>query len=206
MTPVTKKRIRKKKCIVKDHTKPCKKKTNIISPLRRKKECKRVILIKKKYKRVVCPQVEINVIALSGKKGPRGEQGTQGPTGAQGSQGPTGAQGTQGPTGPPGSVVLPNIIILPSAQRYFYNVLSDTQSLVTIPANEFTNDEGTFITAFPDMGQNSYSNLYINGILQVNSLYSFNENALTININNQTIFSGTPIILEIIQFFAQVIS
>lgn len=82
---------------------------------------------------------------------------------------------------------------------------SDTQSLVIIPVNEFTNDEGSFITKFTDYGQNSYSNLYINGILQESSIYSLNESALTINLNNQTLYSGTPVILEIVRFSAQII-
>jgi hypothetical protein len=205
MTPVKSKPLLKKQCIVKTRTvsgtyklklknsntgrrKDCNKKIINVCPLRRKKERKKGILIRKYIKRVACPQPEINVIA------------------PQGIQGLPGSQGIQGPLGPPGPVVIPDIIILPSVQRYFYIVTSDTQSFVTIPAYEFTNDEGTFITAFTDNGQNSYSNLYINGILQEGSLYSLNKSALTIDFNNQIIYSGTPIILEIIQFFAQVAS
>ncbi|ANY70860.1 hypothetical protein BBD42_19865 [Paenibacillus sp. BIHB 4019] len=139
-----------------------------------------------------------------GIQGPPGSQGTQGCPGPQGAQGPSGSQGPPGPQGPSGPAILPNIIIVPSAQRYFYIVASDIQFHVTIPAKEFTNDEGALTTAFTGIGQNSYSNLYINGILQEGSIYSLNESALNINLNNQTIFLGTPIILEIIQFFAQV--
>ncbi|KQO17779.1 DUF4183 domain-containing protein [Paenibacillus sp. Leaf72] len=259
MTSVTRKPARNKKCIVKKKNiritdkrklkssntgrkKDFKKKTVIVCPLRRKKERKKFILSRKKFKRVACTQPENIIIApgdiqgppgsqgtqgSSGSQGPQGSSGSQGPQGPSGSQGPQGPpglqgiqgpqgpgsqgiqgspglQGPQGPPGPPGPVVLPDIIILPSAQRYFYIVTSDIQSSVTIPAKEFTNDEGTLITAFTGIGQNSYSNLYINGILQEGSIYSLNESALNINLNNQTIFLGTPIILEIIQFFAQV--
>jgi hypothetical protein len=205
MTPVRSKPLLKKKCIVKTRTirgtyklklknsntgrrKACKKKKINVCSLRRKKECKKRILFRKKIKRGACPQPEINVTAL------------------QGIQGPPGSQGIQGPPGPPGPVVIPDIIILPSAQRYFYIVTSDAQSPLTIPASEFTNDDGVFITEFTDYGQNSYSNLYINGILQEGSLYSLSNSDLTINFNGQIIYSGTPIILEIIQFVSQVAS
>ncbi|GGA00556.1 hypothetical protein GCM10008018_53580 [Paenibacillus marchantiophytorum] len=190
--PLTRKHVCKKSNS--DGRKDCKKKTITVCPLPRKKGRKKMIVICKKNKRVACPSPKINVTA------PQGIQGPQGLLGLQGVQGPL---GIQGPPGLPGPSIIPEIIIVPSAQRYFYTIISDTQSLVTIPANEFTNDEGRFISAFIEVGQNSYSNLYINGMLQEGSLYSLNTNALTISANNQTIFSGTPIILEIIQFFAQ---
>ncbi|MFC5649552.1 DUF4183 domain-containing protein [Paenibacillus solisilvae] len=167
--------------------KDCIKKTIMVCPPKRRKKCSKVILNKKKCKRA-CVRPQINVSA------------------PQGIPGPAGPQGIQGPPGPPGPVFVPNIVILPIAQRYFYLATSDIQSLVTIPAQEFMNDEGTLITAFTTNGPNSYSNLYINGILQEGSLYDLNESALTIHVNNQTIFSGTPIILESIQFFARLTS
>lgn len=142
---------------------------------------------------------------IQGIQGSPGTLGTQGPQGLQGPEGPEGPQGPQGPQGPAGTVIIPDINILPAAQRYFYTMASDTQTPVVIPANVFINDEGAFITVFPDNGQNSYSNLYINGVLQEGSAYSFDENALTIAINNQTIFSGTPIILEVVSFLFQII-
>lgn len=112
--------------------------------------------------------------------------------------------GPRGPAGPPGQVIIPNIIIIPNDQRYFYSTTSDIQTLVVIPANQFTNDNGAVTSTFGDLGLTSYSNLYINGILQESSLYSVSESALTINLVNQTIYSDTPIILEIVRFSAQI--
>ncbi|KRF13357.1 DUF4183 domain-containing protein [Paenibacillus sp. Soil787] len=172
-------------CSKNGRRKHCKKKTIIICPLKKRKKHKKVIIFKRKLK----------------VTGLQGMQGMQGPPGPKGTQGPS---GLQGPPGATGLVIIPDIIILPTAQRYFYIMNSDTQSLVSIPANEFTNDEGTFITQFTDYGQNSYSNLYINGILQESSIYCVNESALTINLNNQTLYSGTPIILETVRFLAQI--
>ncbi|NOU85764.1 DUF4183 domain-containing protein [Paenibacillus sp. LMG 31460] len=176
-------------CSKNGRTKHCKKKTFTVCPQKRRKKHKKVIIFKRKPK----------VTGLQGMQGPPGPQGNKGPPGLQG------IQGIPGPPGPPGLVIIPDIIILPTAQRYFYIMNSDTQSLVIIPVNEFTNDEGSFITKFTDYGQNSYSNLYINGILQESSIYSLNESALTINLNNQTLYSGTPVILEIVRFSAQII-
>ncbi len=109
------------------------------------------------------------------------------------------------PPGPPGPVIIPNIIVMPTVQRYFYIANSDIQAPASIPASQFTNDDGELAAKFPDLGQNSYSNLYINGMLQEGSLYSISTSVLTINPKGTTIFSGTPIALEIVQFSARII-
>jgi hypothetical protein len=56
------------------------------------------------------------------------------------------------------------------------------------------------------MNQNSYSNLYVNGILQAGSFYSVSTSALTIHPEDEIIVAGIPIILEVVQFFAQITS
>jgi hypothetical protein len=101
--------------------------------------------------------------------------------------------------GSPGSVM-----ITPTVQRYFYVTNLDIQAAEEIPADQFRNDDGESTTEFPSLGQNSYSNLYVNGLLQEGSLYSVSTSALTINPSGSIIFSGTPITLEIVQFFAQI--
>ncbi|WP_169081741.1 DUF4183 domain-containing protein [Paenibacillus sp. PL91] len=187
--------------------KKCKKKTIAACPLKRKKKYKKIIIFKKgpkdtNYQGVQGPPGPQGMQGLGtqGIQGPLGEQGEQG---EQGIQGAPGIQGSQGPRGSTGAVTIPDIIILPTAQRYFYMMSSDAQSQVTIPADAFTNDEGAIVTEFSDIGQNSYSNLYINGILQEGSIYQLTENAVSIHFNNQTLFSGTPIIIEIVSFSAK---
>jgi hypothetical protein len=173
MTPVTRKHVRKKKCIVK--------KKNI-----RKKGRKKVILIRKKYYRSAYPQPEINVNA------PQGTQGSQGP------------QGIQGPQGLPGSFIIPHASIMLTAKRYFYIVSSDITLPADIPANQFTNDDGESVVEFTDSDQNSYVNLYINGIMQAGDSYRISTNALTIKADQDTIFAGTPIIIETVQSSVQI--
>jgi hypothetical protein len=213
VTSATKTNERKNECIVKKKSirvsselklkssnagrrKDCTKKTITVCPQKRKKECKKVIVIRKKIVRVACPQPKIKVTA---------PQGIQGPSGPQGIQGPSGPQGIQGPAGPPGPVIIPDFIILPTAQRYFYIANSDIALPTVIPANQFTNDDGESIVEFSDFDQNSYTNLYINGIMQAGSSYSISTNALIINDDQATIFAGTPIILETVRFSVQII-
>jgi hypothetical protein len=207
--PVTSKPLLKKKCIVKvkkrkirgtseselklrnsntGRRKDCKKKTNMVCPQRRKKERKKVILIRKIIKREACPQPE-------GFRGPRGFKGPQGATE------PAGPQGEQGPPGP-----LPDITIIPMVNRYYYITSSDlvVSGPVAISANLFTDDAGNLITNFSGLGPNSYNNLFINGILQEGNAYSVSPNTLTLNLQGNTVYSGTPITLETIQFFALV--
>jgi len=172
-----------------------KKKTIRICPMKRKKKHKKIINFKKRP----------HAVNQHNSQEIRGPQGSQGSSGAQGLQGAQGPQGPQGPQGESGSIIVPSIIILPAAQRFFYKMTSDAESQLTIPADDFTNDEGAFITAFVGNGPNSYSNLYINGILQAGGLYIINENNLNISLDNQTIYSGTPIVLETVTFSAIVV-
>jgi hypothetical protein len=134
-------------------------------------------------------------------RGPRGPAGPQGPAGTDGATGSAGPQGEQGPPGP-----LPNITIIPMVNRYYYITSSDlvVSGPVAISANLFTDDAGNLITDFSGLGPNSYNNLFINGILQEGNAYSVSPNTLTLNLQGNTVYSGTPITLETIQFFALV--
>jgi hypothetical protein len=178
MSSITRKHVRKKKCIVKKKNIHCKK----------KKECKKVTSIRKKMKRrVAYPRPELSVIA---------------------SQGPQGLQGLQGPQGPPGPIMIPQASILLTAKRYFYIASSDITLPSDLPANQFTNDDGESIAEFTDFEQNSYANLFINGIMQVGSSYRVSTSALAITDDhgiNETIYAGTPIILETVRCSVQIL-
>ncbi len=134
-----------------------------------------------------------------GIPGPTGAQGIPGSTGAQGVTGPTGAQGITGPTGP--APDISNVEIVPRAERYFYFTPDPIESSVTIMADQFSVDgvQGAFQRFH--VGSNSYANLYINGMLQERTLFSLTPSSLTIHLSEgETISSGTPIIVEIVQF------
>ncbi len=135
----------------------------------------------------------------TGAPGPTGAQGVTGPTGAQGVTGPTGAQGITGPTGP--APDISNIEIVPMAERYFYFTPDPIESSVTIMADQFSVDGVQGASQRFHVGSNSYANLYINGMLQEKTLFSLTPSSLTIHLGEgETISSGTPIIVEIVQF------
>ncbi|WP_082825244.1 DUF4183 domain-containing protein [Paenibacillus jamilae] len=134
-----------------------------------------------------------------GMPGPPGAQGIPGPSGAQGVTGPTGAQGITGPTGP--APDISNIEIVPTAERYFYFTPDPIESSVTIMADQFSVDGVQGPSQRFHVGSNSYANLYINGMLQERTLFSLTPSSLMIHLGEgETISSGTPIIVEIVQF------
>ncbi|WP_051128192.1 DUF4183 domain-containing protein [Paenibacillus sp. HW567] len=73
-----------------------------------------------------------------------------------------------------------------------------------IPANQFTDDNGNPVVSFPVLDVNGYNDLYINGMLQEGNTYSVGATALNFSPGGGVIYSGTPIILQFLQFFAMV--
>ncbi|MFC7559547.1 DUF4183 domain-containing protein [Paenibacillus farraposensis] len=135
----------------------------------------------------------------AGLQGIPGSTGLRGPTGAQGITGPTGPQGVTGPSGP--APDISDIEIIPTSERYFYTAPDDIESSVTIRADQFSADgvHEDFQRFY--VGPNSYANLYINGMIQESTLYSLTLASLTIHLSQgESILSGTPIIVEIVQF------
>lgn len=146
---------------------------------------------------------------VPGLPGERGEPGSTGERGAPGFQGETGPAGAPGPSGVPDSASptrpqgeLPGIAILPSVYRYFYLAPANITGTVLIPAAEFTDDEGILVTEFKGIGRNSYSNIYINGVLQEGRLYSLTTAALTLILERDTVLARSPIIIENVAFVA----
>lgn len=152
---------------------------------------------------------------LTGAQGPQGNpgahgaHGTQGPAGLQGPPGPQGPQGPQGPPGPqgiPGSAIIPQIVVQPILERYFY-ITTASVSLdqpFVISADQFTDDSGAPVTSIMEVTPNGYSRLYINGIVQVNYIYSVSSEALTITSPGDFLLAGTPVLLEVLRFNAAV--
>jgi hypothetical protein len=98
--------------------------------------------------------------------------------------------------------------IIPTVNRFFFIPTTDLHlnNPQTIPANQFINDSGNPVTSFPDLDHSSYLNLYINGILQEGGLYRLSTDALTIAPTGDSIYAGTSIIIETVQFSLQLIS
>ena len=97
----------------------------------------------------------------------------------------------------------PSIGVEPKVRRYFFVAPDDIhlsgESIVLYP-DQFVDDKGETVAKFVDFGQEGYFNLYVNGALQEGKLYQANSDALTILPTGQTIYKGTPIILESVGF------
>ncbi|PYI53481.1 DUF4183 domain-containing protein [Paenibacillus flagellatus] len=78
----------------------------------------------------------------------------------------------------------------------------DLTAPVVLPASEFTNDDGAEVASFPTLGPFSYTNLYVNGMMQGGGSFRATPTALTLNAGDGTIMAGTPIVLEVMNFTA----
>lgn len=154
----------------------------------------------------VGPQGDRGTPGPEGSQGPQGLQGPEGPQGLQGVQGPQGLQGEQGiqgprgPQGPPGSS---DITIVPRVYRYFYIPDTELAALTVVEASQFTNDVGEPVEAIEGLSLNSYSRLFVNGMLQESRLYSIDPSALTLRLGLDMILAGTPIIIENVELNVQ---
>lgn len=104
-------------------------------------------------------------------------------------------------------MVIPGVVVTPLAQRYFY-ITEAAVALdppLVIPADQFTDDDGTPATQLMDVTDSGYSNLFINGVIQEGRIYDVGSNALTIHSPGDVLLAGTPVILQVIQLDAQVV-
>ncbi len=102
-------------------------------------------------------------------------------------------------------IIIPEVRIIPTVKRYFYVATANIvlTNGATIPATQFTNDDGSPTTEFMSFSPNGYADLFINAVMQEGGMYVVNTNSLTINPTTGTIFRGTPIILELLTFSAE---
>ncbi|GIP16921.1 hypothetical protein J40TS1_25630 [Paenibacillus montaniterrae] len=96
------------------------------------------------------------------------------------------------------------IEIRPKVKRYFYITPTNielTEDGYVISPKQCMNDRGNAAESFCNFGKAGYFNLYINGVMQGGSLYKVNSRRLALTATGQTIYEGTPIILESIGFY-----
>lgn len=141
----------------------------------------------------------------AGPMGPAGASGAAGPVGPAGAQGTPGAVGPAGPEGPPGPPGPPvgEIVVSSAVFRYFYAPPADLTGTVNIPATQFTDDEGNTPFTFAGTGAGTYANLFINGMLQEGRLFTLEPAALTLELGQDMIGAGAPIIVENVLITAQ---
>lgn len=107
------------------------------------------------------------------------------------------------------SAMQNKIVVAPEISRFFYELDKNIgeATILKINAEDFLDDSGNKINLLPALNMmNSYFNVYINGILQMDEIFSYTSGEqgvgnLLISIPNGTeIELGTPIILEVVNF------
>jgi Domain of unknown function (DUF4183) len=97
----------------------------------------------------------------------------------------------------------------PNSTRFFYTTTGDLTgpTSLAIDAADFFDDTGAAVTTLPTLNtNNSYFNVFINGILQMEDLSTYvpggtGVGSLTITVpTGSDIISGSPVVLEIINF------
>ncbi|WP_274363662.1 DUF4183 domain-containing protein [Paenibacillus thermotolerans] len=99
---------------------------------------------------------------------------------------------------------------VPTPEKFFYVTASTTGAgtTLTIDAASFFDDSGAAVTALPVLAtDNSMFNVYINGVLQMQGISTYTPGATTVGslaiavpAGGDSIPSGTPIVLEVINF------
>ncbi|MGG1328256.1 DUF4183 domain-containing protein [Bacillus tropicus] len=98
----------------------------------------------------------------------------------------------------------------PVNSRFFHVTAAPTTAgnTLTIDAASFFQDDGSAVTTLPALAaNNSYFNVYVNGVLQMEGISAYTAGAtgvgsltITVPAGADNILTGTPVILEIVQF------
>ncbi|PHG57685.1 DUF4183 domain-containing protein [Bacillus toyonensis] len=98
----------------------------------------------------------------------------------------------------------------PESLRFFYVSIAPTTAgnTLTIDAADFFQDDGTSATTLPPLPtDNSYVNVFVNGVLQMGDISVYTPGAtgigslaITVPVGADDLITGTPIVLEIVQF------
>jgi len=98
----------------------------------------------------------------------------------------------------------------PDDSRFFYVTTAPTTAgnTLTIDAASFFQDDGTAVTTLPTLAtNNSYFNVYVNGVLQMEGISTYTPGAtgvgslaIAVPVGADTLLTDTPVVLEIVQF------
>lgn len=98
----------------------------------------------------------------------------------------------------------------PNVTSFFHVTAADVEptNTLTIETNQFFSDDGLEATELPELTEdNSYYQVYVNGVLQMTELSTYTPGAvgvgsLTISVteDSTTLLEGTPIVLKVVNF------
>ena len=103
----------------------------------------------------------------------------------------------------------------PTVARYFHEVPETINEVTThkINASDFLTDQGEIAQSLPVLNlNNSYFNVYINGVLQMDENFSYTAGedgigSLLFSLpDDSEIPKGTPIIMETVNFHPEIVS
>lgn len=103
----------------------------------------------------------------------------------------------------------------PTVARYFHEVPETISEVTThkINVSDFLDDQGQIAQSLPVLNlNNSYFNVYINGVLQMEENFSYTAGedgigSLFISLpEDSEISQGTPIIMETVNFHPEIVS
>jgi hypothetical protein len=75
-----------------------------------------------------------------------------------------------------------------------------------ISDQQFTDDDGNPTFQSIEVGPNSSSTVYINGMIQEGRIYTLTPEALTLYSPGDVLLAGTPILLEVLYLTVQVVA
>ncbi|GGE56626.1 hypothetical protein GCM10011391_39410 [Pullulanibacillus camelliae] len=100
--------------------------------------------------------------------------------------------------------------VTPENTRFFYvtSAQTDAGSTLTVDAASFFADDGSAVTELPELAaDNSYFNVYVNGVLQMNGLSTYTPGATGVGslafdvpADGEPILSGSPVVLEVVNY------
>lgn len=98
----------------------------------------------------------------------------------------------------------------PEVTSFFHVTTVDTEggATLTLDPADFFQDDGTEVTELPELAtDNSYFNVYVNGVLQMSELSTYTPGAagigsLVINVpeDDTPILANSPIVLKVVNF------
>lgn len=107
----------------------------------------------------------------------------------------------------------PTISTSPTVMRFFHEVPETIQGMTTYKINttDFLNDSGELVEELPPLNlDNNYFHVFVNGVLQMDDNFSYTSGvqgigSLLISLPDESeIIEGTPIILEIVNFYPKI--
>ncbi|WP_433748350.1 DUF4183 domain-containing protein [Falsibacillus pallidus] len=101
----------------------------------------------------------------------------------------------------------------PASEKFFYVTTAETAAgaTLTVDAASFFDDAGAAVTALPALtANNSYFNVYVNGVLQMQGLATYTPGAtgvgsleVDVPAGGDPILQNSPVVLEVMNFDPQ---